>query len=101
MAKTKVKQDSHGVYVCTNASIYRPWKTPHSPTIKHAVNSIEDGETKFSTGDLVNVRNKTQTPLCVVKAGGIEEYWHSHGCYYKDGKPIDSSLCYTPDKGDK
>lgn len=88
----KVRSDAHGLYVRTDWRIYRPVKAKGSHYISHAVNSREDGTSAFVVGSEVSARHRTQTPFCVVKAAGIEEYWHSHGEY--TGKK--SEACWEP-----
>lgn len=88
----KIGQDAHGLFLRTDGRLYRPVKSSDSYEIAHAVNSREDGTSAFVAGEDVKARHRSQTPFCVVKASGVEEYWHSHGEY--TGKK--SEECWNP-----
>lgn len=88
----KVKKDTHGLFLRTDGRVYRPVKAKGSYHIAHAANSREDGRSDFAVGDEVAAKHRTQTPFCIVKAAGVEEYWHSHGEY--TGKKSDD--CWDP-----
>lgn len=92
MAKTKIKSDIHGLYVKTDGRVYRPVASTNSYYISHTLNSREDGTSAFVKGQEVNAHHRSQTPFAVVKADGVEEYWHSHGEYI--GRPTD--MCWAP-----
>lgn len=88
----KISQDKHSLFVRSDGCIYRPVRSVDSYTISHAVNSREDGTSAFSTETQVKGGHKSQTPFCVLRADGIEEYWHCHGMYFRK----QSEDCWTP-----
>lgn len=100
--KTKIKFDSHGLYIRTNGSVYRPYRSMYGYMIK-----AQNGTSSFVLGDGVTVSHITGTPHCRVKqritAGDpprIEEIWSSHGEYIgANGYPtkdIKSDDCWRP-----
>jgi len=88
----KISKDKRGLFVKDDGRIYRPVKSVDSYTISHAVNSREDGTSAFSTESSVKGGHKSQTPFCVLRAEGVEEYWHCHGVYFRK----QSEDCWTP-----
>lgn len=86
MAYTKIRSDCHGLYVRTNACVYRPQQTPLSYPVQKTTRgkkcfSLCNGDSAFSVGAEVKVHHVTQSPFCSVEVGYIEEYWHCHGTY--------------------
>lgn len=111
MRKTKVKKDSHSLYVRTNGNVYRPVKTRWSYAHSLAIDPSDpygSGThlvTQLSEGDEVRVGALSQSPYCRVVAGegeknkeGREEHWHSHGMYYDEEKAalVSSERCWEP-----
>lgn len=93
MAKTKIREDSHGVYVRTNGSVYRP---QNSEWCYDTVCALK-GVSMFSVGAAGNVKNLRYTPYAQVSVNNHSEIWYSHGCYYdKQGKIISSELVWSP-----
>lgn len=88
----KISKDKYGLFVRSDGRIYRPVKSVESYTISHARNSREDGTSAFSTESAVRGGHKSQTPFCVLRADGVEEYWHCHGVYFRKN----SEDCWTP-----
>jgi len=80
MPTTKIKKDSHGLYVRTDGSIFRPQQSNYRYEIINDIN----GQSKYKEGETIKAYHCSQTPLA--KVG--DEYWFSHGCYigFKDGK---------------
>lgn len=87
---TKIRQDRHGPYVRTGGYLFRPVETPHSCHF----NMTEFNKTAFEVGADVVARHRGGTPYGVVRANGIEEWWHSHGDYM--GK--DTEDCWNPSR---
>ncbi len=76
MSKTKVKRDSHGLYVRGAGYIWRkdfPIGYDHNPDLT--------APTKFNEGDLVSISH-SGGPLGSVSG----EKWFCHGTYLKFGK---------------
>jgi len=96
---TKIKQDSHGLYVRTNSEVYRPQRTVHSYSNRLAT----DGTTVFRVGQAVAARQVFQSPFCRVQNGTVE-FWHGHGSYLKWSDAarktvtIPSDECWKPDE---
>lgn len=99
MAKTKVRSDSHSLYVRTNGSVYR------SISSLWSYNNPESGATSsFVENEDVNVYHIKGSPFCKVKGFSkiigceIKEVWHSHGSYFeKDSvKQISSENVWNP-----
>jgi hypothetical protein len=82
MPGTKIKLDSHGLYVRTDGKLYRPVKTIDTYPTNPSANSREDGTSGFKEGSQVKARHLSGTPFCVVKTDTVEELWHSHGEYF-------------------
>lgn len=86
---TKIKQDSHGLYVKTNGSVFRPipskWSSPH-PSAIAPDNPYNERwrQTLFKEGDAVAARHVSQTIFCRVQDNDRLEFWHSHGSYYTE-----------------
>jgi len=101
---TKIRRDSHGPYVRTNGSVYRPqlckWSYPvMQPMWRDAWEiqcakgnpqgigmcrqwEYEANPDLFNDGEPVHVRMVSQTPYCVVETeDGRKAYWWTHGQY--------------------
>jgi len=93
MPSTKVKSDSHGLYVRTDGKLYRPVKTIDAYPLGRSADLRDDGTSVFKEGSQVQARHLSGTPFCVVKDGaGAEEHWHSHGMYLG----VKSTGCWQP-----
>lgn len=97
--KSKIRSDSHGLYVRTNGSVYRPVKAKYSYSTLEA---SDLGWTIFLESEAVRVSHVSQSPFCRVKHktnDKMYEFWHSHGSYIgPDGKNINSEFCWQPDE---
>lgn len=77
MKKTKVKVDTHGIYVRTGGYLFRPqvnkWKSEK-----------DDTYSLFEIGDEVKAKHIDGTVMGKVN----DEVWYSHGQYFQtvDGK---------------
>lgn len=89
---SKVKQDSHGLYVICNGSIHRPEKNRFDyEFLKRTV------KTSFNVGDVVKVKHLVGTPCSQLRADKVTEVWISHGFRYdKEGKVLKSDTCWQP-----
>jgi len=95
--KTKIKSDSHGLYVRTNGNVYRPVKSKNSYT---TLGTSDLGWTIFAESEEVRINHVSQSPWCRIRHITIDkmyEYWHSHGVYIVAGKNINSELCWMPE----
>lgn len=95
MAKTKVKNDSHGMYVRGGGYLFRPL-FPENSGYAHAY----DNGTQFSVGDQVTVTHESAGPIGTVKKDGNKESWYSHGSYFdfeNNMKVIKSDLIFIDD----
>ncbi len=79
MATTKIRQDSHGLYVRANGSVFRPEKSKSCYPMKY---HIQEGYiTKLSFQQEVKVKHISGTPMCSIMVGDRNEVWNSHGSY--------------------
>jgi len=88
---SKIKQDSHSLYVLVGGYIFRPVTVSRyswAPNVN----------TRFVIGEEVNARHLGGTGLGVLKTEAKgEETWFSHGGYTDDQcKRIKSDLLWTP-----
>lgn len=85
---TRVRKDSHGLYVRTGGYVFRPEPSAH--TVGRSAHP-----TKINEGDQVKARHISGTPWG--RVGG--EIWHDHGSYIDDhGKQISTNLIWDPKK---
>ena len=97
---TRIRKDTHGLYVRTDGSVFRPVLTPHSypvcqPLWRTSANGhpYEPDATLFVEGEAVKARHVSQTPFAsITTADGRKAFWWSHGMYM--GKKSDE--CWIP-----
>jgi hypothetical protein len=96
MQKTKIRSDSHSLYVRINKQVYRPIPSVNSYPENQAVTS-----TAFHAQQLVRALHIPGTPFCRIKDDeGEEEWWHSHGTYIGDLDIfIDTENVWQPKSG--
>lgn len=90
MPHTKVKSDSHGLFVRTDGMVFRPQPARTS----HPHPNACQGESIFVSGDVVSVNHITQSPLCSVSNSTGRQLWHSHGVYLSPYRR--SNECWNP-----
>ena len=78
MAKTKIRKDSHGLYVRTGGYLFRPY---HSRTTGFNPSAVDGGNTVFKEGQEVNARHLAGSNTGTVKDNNNKEFWESHGEY--------------------
>lgn len=90
LAKTKVKKDSHGLYVRGGGYLWRPIYP----------RNVEQLETLHKENDEVNVNHYTAGPYAKVGTKGNIELWYSHGSYLDfkgvKTKTINSEFLFKP-----
>jgi hypothetical protein len=91
---TKIRTDTHGVYVRAGGYVFRPVATVYS----YMPGTTDHGVTSFGPSDSVRARHIAGTGRGRLRGPDREEIWHSHGCYYdRDGKIIPSDRLWMPD----
>lgn len=91
MIKARIQQDSHGLYVRTNGTLFRPQRSTKSIPVADGADNFDEyyreTPTQFSTRELAHIRLfLTCGVLRVVSASrDLREVWHDHGSYYADG----------------
>lgn len=97
---TKIRSDSHGLYVRTDGSVYRPFETPCSYDDSQAALR---GITQFAEGEEIKVSHIAGSPFARLRGADTRDFsnrvelWHSHGCYYdKQGKIRKSDDLWEP-----
>jgi hypothetical protein len=88
----KIKRDQYGLFVKTDGSIFRPEPAVSSYPVKGAT----AGASEFNEGDEVEARHMSCTPFARVETEEVTELWHSHGCYYYQGRRLPSIACWKP-----
>jgi hypothetical protein len=97
MGSTKVKSDSHGLYVRGGGYVWRP-EFPASYPTEGLI--PEQGHSNHREGDRVTVSHKGGTMLASVVEHGpasrarYTERWYCHGQYISTAGPISSELMY-------
>jgi len=93
MAKTKVKQDIHSLYVRAGGYVFRPVENNYNSSGANP-NYRRDGTSAFTVGQEVAARHRGGTASGTVQANGVDELWFSHGCYYGTGIKVED--CWVP-----
>lgn len=111
MKTNTVKRDAHGLYVRTDASVFRPVLTRWSYPVMQpaALAKLKAGQHPlvgdpyspdpelFKEGEAVAARHVNQTPYARVQTpDGRQAFWWSHGSYYTGGGTVPSEACWTP-----
>ncbi len=94
MSKAIIRKDEHGLFLRVGGYVFRPVKSNEGSHYSHVKESREDGTSQFKEGDAVNANHRRSTTVGVLKARGIEEWWHSHGTYL--GPLTRSEDCWIP-----
>lgn len=98
MARSKIRKDSHGLFVRANGYVVRP---DYAAGYKH----LEAEKGDFKEGETVNVSHIGGSPLSRLKrvGGKATAIWYSHGpaTYWDESagkaKQFDSEIVYRPD----
>lgn len=98
MARSKVRKDSHGLFVVANGYVVRP---DYPAGYKH----LEKDAGDFKEGEVVNVNHRGGSPLSTLKRVGEKATatWYSHGpAHYWDdqagiSKRVDSEMRFRPE----
>jgi hypothetical protein len=97
---TKVRSDSHGLYIRTGGYVFRPQLAIYSYLMNP---DVKAGTTRYHEGDAVKAYHMSQTPHAKVKdvSGPHSEIWHSHGCYISNVagvgcKTLSSEILWSP-----
>jgi hypothetical protein len=90
MAKTKVKQDEHGLYVRGAGYIWRP-------VFPVGYSHVHEDRTDFGLGDEVGVSH-SGGPLASIRGASGREQWFAHGTYIdtENSRHIPSHECWKP-----
>ena len=87
---TRVKRDSHGLYVRNDGLCFRPELTRHS-----TIRAINTPNAAFSEGEAVRAHHLSGTVHAkVVALDGRSAVWSSHGEIWQKG--VTSEACWTP-----
>lgn len=96
MARSKIRKDSHGLFVVTDGYIFRP---DYPSGYKHLQSEIGD----FKEGEAVNANHRGGTPLATIKRVGEKTggTWYSHGEAYVPNtqatKRVNSEMVFRPE----
>jgi hypothetical protein len=77
MAKTKIRRDTHGLYLRTDGRLYRPQPVPDSGSVASGASYMREGET-------INASHPSGCCFAILRdrARDVKEFWYDHGTYY-------------------